>query len=87
MRPVVIGRLKWFVGLMVGLSIVSHAKTDGAIEMSFGIWTPECRRNHELDVGAYWHHLANAAEPSMCAGNAALCEITLTACYCLYRSV
>jgi len=25
--------------------------------------------------GAYWHHLANTTEPSMCGGEAALCHI------------
>ena len=33
--------------------------------------------------GAYWHHLANTTEPSMCGGDAALCQITLTTC-CYY---
>jgi len=28
--------------------------------------------------GARWRHLANATEPSMCGGDAALCQITLT---------
>ena len=28
-------------------------------------------------------HLANASEPSMCGGYAALCQITLTTCFCL----
>jgi len=31
--------------------------------------------------GAHWHHLANTTEPSMCDGDAALCQITLTTCY------
>jgi len=30
--------------------------------------------------GAYWRHLANTTEPSMCGGDAALCQITLTTC-------
>ena len=29
---------------------------------------------------AHWHHLANMTEPSMCGGDAALCQITLTTC-------
>jgi len=32
--------------------------------------------------GAHWRHLANTTEPSMCGGDAALCQITLTTCYC-----
>jgi len=31
--------------------------------------------------GAHWRHLANTTEPSVCGGDAALCEITLTTCY------
>jgi len=31
--------------------------------------------------GAHWHHLKNTTEPSMCGGDAALCQITLTTCY------
>ena len=30
--------------------------------------------------GAHWRHLANAVEPSVCGGSAALCHITLTTC-------
>jgi len=30
--------------------------------------------------GARWRHLANTTEPSMCGGDAALCQITLTTC-------
>jgi len=29
---------------------------------------------------AHWRHLANTTEPSMCGGDAALCQITLTTC-------
>ena len=32
-----------------------------------------------VNGGAYWRHL----EPSMCGGDAALCQITLTTCYCI----
>jgi len=34
---------------------------------------------------AHWGHLANRIEPSVCGGDAALCQITWTACYfCCY---
>jgi len=33
--------------------------------------------------GAHWCHLKNTTEPSMCGGDAALCQITLTTCYTL----
>jgi len=28
-------------------------------------------------MGSYWRHLANTFEPSVCGGDAALCQITL----------
>jgi len=31
--------------------------------------------------GARWHYLANATKPSVCGGNAALFQVTLTTCY------
>ena len=30
--------------------------------------------------GAHWRHLKNTTEPSVCGGDAALCQITLTIC-------
>jgi len=30
--------------------------------------------------GAHWRHLKNTTEPSMCGGDAALCQITLITC-------
>ena len=33
-----------------------------------------------LDGGAHWRHLVNTIEPSVCGGDAALCQITLTTC-------
>ena len=30
--------------------------------------------------GAHWRHLKNTTELSMCGGDAALCQITLTTC-------
>jgi len=35
--------------------------------------------------GVHWRLLANMTEPSMCGGDAALCQITLTTCYLQYR--
>jgi len=32
-------------------------------------------------MGAHWRNLANTNEPSVCGGDAALCQITLTTCY------
>ena len=39
--------------------------------LAFYIWDAHCR------------HLKNTTEPSMCSGDAALCQITLTTCYSL----
>jgi len=63
---------------------VSCAKTAEPNEMLFRLWTLVGPRNHVLDVGAHWRHLAdttktNATEPLVC-GDAALCQITLTTC-------
>ena len=35
---------------------------------------------------AYWRNLANMIEPSVCCGDAALCEITLSTCFCLQNA-
>ena len=33
-------------------------------------------------IGTHWRHLANTTEPSVCCGDAALRQITLTTCLC-----
>jgi len=33
-----------------------------------------------LDGGSHWRNLANTIEPSMCGGDVAFCQITLTTC-------
>ena len=38
-----------------------------------------------LYMGVHWRHLPNTTEPSMCSGDAALCQITLTTCSCYYH--
>jgi len=43
-----------------------------------------CHGNHFLAFyiwGAHWCDLANTTEPSVCGGDAALCQVTLTTCY------
>ena len=52
-------------------SAVSCVNTAEPIEMPFGLWTPVGRRKHVLDGGAYWRHLANTTEPSVCGGDTA----------------
>jgi len=36
--------------------------------------------NHVLDGGTHWCHLANTIEQSVPGGDAALCQVTFTAC-------
>jgi len=38
-------------------------------------------RDAVWEVGIHWHKLANSFEPSMCGGDAAFCQITLSDCY------
>jgi len=68
-------------GVQKGLSAISCAKTAEPIEMSFGIWTHVGARKHVLHGAAHWLNLANTSKLSMCGGDAALCQITLTTCY------
>jgi len=63
---------------------MSCAKTAEPMEMLFGIWTWVGPRKHVLGGDAHWRHLANTIEPSMCDGNVACCQITLTTCYHYY---
>ena len=35
----------------------------------------------------HWRHLANTTEPSMCGGDAALYQVTLSTCYLCYYQV
>jgi len=59
---------------------VSCAKMAELIEMPFGLWTRVGPRQC-VRCGARWCNLANTTEPSMCGGDAAFCQITLTTCY------
>jgi len=64
-------------------SAVSCAKTAEPIEMLFGIWTRLGPRKHVLGEGAHWRNLTNTTEPSVCGGDAACYQITLTTCLML----
>jgi len=59
---------------------MSCAKMAKAIELLFGKSTWVEPTKHVLS-GAHWCHLVNITEPSMCCGDAACCQITLTSCY------
>jgi len=56
------------------------------IEMPFGMWT-QVGHTKEACVrrGAHWRNLANITEPSMCGGDAAFCQNTLTTCFICSR--
>jgi len=73
------------------LFAVSCAETAELIDVSFGLWTRVSRKKHKLVIFARWRqrahmgghvrrHLANTTEPSICGGDAVLCQITLTTC-------
>ena len=75
MRPILTIRVAWSVGLSV--MVVSLARTAEPIETPFGMLS-------RVRWGAHWRHLANTNEPSMCGGDAVLCQITLTTCFILH---
>jgi len=60
------------------VTIVSPTKTAEPIDISFGMWTRFGPEKHVLDGGTHWHNQANTIEPSVCGGDAALYQITLT---------
>jgi len=70
-----------------GKNMPSHARRHSAVscaKMAVSIevptWTWVGRRKDVLH-GAYWRNVMNTIEPSVCGGDAALCQITLTTCY------
>jgi len=76
MQPTVTDRVAWSF-----VTIVSPAKMAEPMKVLFGKWSRVGTRNLVLDGGAHWRHLANTVEPSVCGGNGAVCQITLTTCY------
>jgi len=79
MMPIVADGIEWSVCRWVGWSAQSWA-------LRKGLNRSRCRLGCGLRfdqgtmyyIGAHWRHLANTIEPSMCGGDAALCQITLT---------
>ena len=72
-------------------SAVSCAKMAEPIDLRFGLCTRVGRRKHKFNrirqvarmcphARAHWCDLANTIEPSVCGGDPALCQITLTTC-------
>jgi len=58
---------------------ILKATQQGAAPVRCG-WRLECTR-----WGAHWRHLANTTEPSVCGGDAALCQMTLcTRCVAMW---
>jgi len=75
-------------------SAVSCAKMAGSIDLPFVLWTWVCRMKHKFNRihqvaimcprgRAHWCHLANTIGPSVCSGDVALRQITLTTCCAL----
>jgi len=67
---------------------MSPTKTAEPIKIPFGLWSwtavwdaNSCGLKEARVGGAHWLNLANTIEPSVCGGDAALCQITLTSCY------
>jgi len=74
---------------------VSCAEMVEPIDLPFRLWTRVGRRKHKFNrirqvaplcppMWAHWRHLPNTTEPSVCGGDAVLCQITLTTCCCYY---
>ena len=70
---------------------MSCVKAAEPIDLLFGLWTWVGQRKHKFNRvrhmaplcphgRAHWCHMANTIEPSICVGDAALCQITLTTC-------
>ena len=65
------------VHLSVGRSVCHDrepCKTAELIEMPLSLWTLVLR-NHVLDGGAHWRHLANMIEPFVCGSDAAVLQM------------
>jgi len=73
----------------IGTSCHKLCKTAQPMDVLFGLWTLVGWRKHKfnricqvapmcLHGRAHWRHLSNTIEPSVCGGDAALCQITLT---------
>jgi len=60
-------------------------KTAEPIEMSFGFVDSDWLKEARIWWSAHWRHLTNTNEPSMCGGDAALRQITLTTCCYYFR--
>jgi len=60
-------------------------KTVEPIDLPFGLWTRLGQRKHKFNALVRWRrNVAITTEPSVCCGDAALCQITLTTC-CYYH--
>jgi len=83
MRPSGTDRVAWSVDLSVcrSVTVLSRAKTAEPIEKSFGLRIQVSLRKYILGRGTHWRHLANTIGLSMCDGDVACYQITLTICY------
>jgi len=67
---------------IVKIGMLCCAQMAAAIDLLFGRHVDSGGPKEALlDGRAHWRNLANTTEPSVCNGNAALCQITMTTCY------
>jgi len=85
MRSIVTDRVAWSVCRSV--TVVNNAKTAQLIEMPFGLRTRVGPRNHVLTAGVHTGAMASTTESSICGGDTACCQITLTSCFKLQRLI
>ena len=85
----------WLLQLILCFLALSCAETAEPIYLPFcrlGPWTRVGRRKHKFNRihhvapicphrRTVWRHLANTIKPSICGGDAVLCQITLTTCF------
>ena len=64
-----------------GRPIAGHVRGRYTVIYSKRLSTGQNRYGANTDGGAHWRHLANTIEPSVCGGDAALCQTALTTCY------
>jgi len=71
---------------------VSCAKMAEPMDLRFGLWARVDLRKQKFNCirqvalmcrhgRAHWRQPANTTEPSVCGGDVALCQITLTTCF------
>jgi len=85
-RRFVLGLCAWGIPRAMGFSKMTSCRLQSNYRSMLShdaVHFGHCHGNHFLACyiwGAHWHHPANTTRPSMCGGDAALCQIILTTC-------